>query len=348
MDQMLPVRLVAVHPHWQGALLLSHEDRTVEHEDVGSTGVFDYVAGRLTVTWDKFGPEIFYKCGDLFMQESLLNTLPDPRGLTAVSIAGQAIRATRVTVEVPDAGYEVNLRLGTSDSLIFAQVFVDREYDSPNLPETAQTIVDLGANIGLATLFFGQKYPQATILAVEPESANYTAMLANTAVLGTRVKPLRAAAWDKDGEINLHTESEDGVALDAWGVQVSNRPDARTVPSHTVGTLMDKAGFTRADILKVDIEGAELEVFAGNAAAWLHRVDLIIVETHDRFRPGSDAALRDAIAGRFEELPPQGENLFFRRLADFAPAPSLVTAVKAVPSSVLSPKQRRALRRGRR
>ena len=69
------------------------------------------------------------------------------------------------------------------------------------------------------------------------------------------------------------------------------------------------------DILKVDIEGAELEIFSQGTAEWLPRVDLIIIETHDWFRPGSDAAVRMAVQELFEELPRSGENLFFRRRA---------------------------------
>lgn len=61
--------------------------------------------------------------------------------------------------------------------------------------------------------------------------------------------------------------------------------------------------FAVVDMLKVDIEGAELEVFSQAAAEWLSRVNLIIVETHDRFRPGSDSAVRKAIQPAFEELP---------------------------------------------
>jgi hypothetical protein len=77
-------------------------------------------------------------------------------------------------------------------------------------------------------------------------------------------------------------------------------------------SLLGRSGFPRIDVLKVDIEGAELELFTG-PTDWLASVDCVVVETHDRFRPGSDAAVREALAADFVELPRSGENLVFRR-----------------------------------
>ena len=182
-------------------------------------------------------------------------------------------------------------------------------------PNSANVIVDLGANIGLASVFFGVKYPDAKILAVEPERDNFAAMVANTAELGERVVTQHCAVWSRDGFIYLHTEDNDGRTLGAWGVQVSDRPPntERRVPCKKLTTLLNMAGFSNVDILKVDIEGAELELFSHEANEWLSRIDLIIVETHDRFRPGAEQAVREAVAPMFEELPKSGESLFFRR-----------------------------------
>lgn len=177
--------------------------------------------------------------------------------------------------------------------------------------------MDLGANIGLATVFFGIKYPGARILAVEPEDNNYAITVANVSALGDRVHTRNAAVWIRDAVINLHTEDENGLSLGEWGARVSEQPGAsgKTTKCHKLGTLLDSAGLASVDILKVDIEGAELEVFSNAAEEWLPRINLIIIETHDRFRPGCEAAVRKAIRPMFEELPRQGSNLFFRRLA---------------------------------
>jgi len=313
MNQTRPERVKAVHPYWSGHLLLNHDDQTVEHEKVGTQGTFFLANGRLNVIWQFFEPECFVDINDVYIQETLLAGAPDVATMNAVAIDKIPLTATRVSVRIPGTGHEVSLRLRGSDYAAFAQVFLAREYDSPNLPETAPTIVDLGANIGLASVFFGLRYPDARILAVEPDAGNFAALTANTAPLHGRIRCQRAAAWHQDGEINLHTEDAAGQPLLPWAVQVSETPGQGRVKSCTVPTLLGLSAFAGADILKVDIEGAELEIFSHNAWAWLPRVKLIIVETHDRFRPGSEAAVRRALAAGFEELPRNGENLFFRR-----------------------------------
>ncbi len=176
----------------------------------------------------------------------------------------------------------------------------------------------LGANIGLATVFFGIRYPEARILAVEPEEANFAALASNTAALGDRVKKYHAAVWVKDGVANLHTEDPGGISLGAWGVQVSDNlaRAGKTTPCYRLATLLGNAGFSSVDILKVDIEGAERELFSYAVADWLPRIKLIIIETHDRFRPGSEATVRKAISPMFREQPKWGENLIFRRTQD--------------------------------
>ena len=64
---------------------------------------------------------------------------------------------------------------------------------------------------------------------------------------------------------------------------------------------------------RLDIEGAELELFSEGIDDCLDRIQMIIIETHDRFRPGSEAAVRKALEPSFQEKPRNGENLFFVR-----------------------------------
>ena len=225
------------------------------------------------------------------------------------------ISAAKISVPVPGFDYEITLRFGTSDIAAFQQVFVDREYQSGNLPSEASVIVDLGANIGMATVYFGLLYPKARILAVEPEADNFVLLCLNAAGLGARVSYENAAVWREDGTINLHTQDTTGHQLGAWEIRVSEGQDhaAGTVRSYRLETLLHRAGIVKVDILKIDIEGAEMELFEHNPETWLDKVRLVIVETHDRFRPGSEATVRAALREQFEELPPVGENLHFRR-----------------------------------
>jgi FkbM family methyltransferase len=311
-------RIEAIHPHWHGFLRLSARDTSVQHEGNGNRGKYDLRDGRLTVYWEKYAPDVFVDCLGKYVHEKVMAAIPAAEGLFAVTVNRKPYSARLISLSVPDSDYEVALRLNSSDIPTFDQIFGSYEYESPNLPQAAGSIVDLGANIGLAAVFFGLKYPQAQILAVEPEASNFALMAANTAALGARIRAEHAAVWVHDGQINLQTDAEDGSSLGAWGVRTSDSLDnAKAVTKcFRLDTLLDKAGFGTVDILKVDIEGAELQVFSEGAAKWLTRIGMIIIETHDRFQPGSEQAVRQAIAPLFEELPAIGENLFFRRIGN--------------------------------
>jgi FkbM family methyltransferase len=308
-------RVKAIHRDWTGFLRLSNIDNSAVHEGYDSKGAYDLTNDVLTIFWENYNPDVFLESSGVFVHEPLLKDAPVVERLFAVQIEGNRIVAKRLSVAIPNADYEVSLRLHTSDIPTFSQVFVKCEYNSPSLPNVAREIVDLGANIGLATVFFGMRYPSARILSVEPEEGNFAAMIANTAALGDRVQKQRAAVWVRDDFINLRNESEDGTWLDAWGVQVSEleSKSRKKTKCYKLSTLLDKAGFISVDVLKIDIEGAELEIFSHGAAEWLPRINLIIIETHDRFRTGSEDAVRKAIQPMFEELPRSGENLVFRR-----------------------------------
>ena len=93
------------------------------------------------------------------------------------------------------------LRLRTSDIPTFDQIFINKEYlfKTSNDPKV---IVDAGANIGLSTIFFANKYPESKIIAIEPENDNFKILKMNVSPY-TNVIPLQAALWNKNKEINL-------------------------------------------------------------------------------------------------------------------------------------------------
>ena len=74
----------------------------------------------------------------------------------------------------------VYIRENSSDTAVFNQVFYRNEYNI-ELKEEPEIIIDCGANIGLASVYFANKYPGALIIAIEPEPSNYEMLIKNTA-----------------------------------------------------------------------------------------------------------------------------------------------------------------------
>lgn len=224
-------------------------------------------------------------------------------------------RAQHIVLNMEFNGADLSLRIDDSDIRVFKQIFVDNEYDSLNLPETAKTIIDLGANIGLSALFFIKKFPTSRIVAVEPDAVNFSIMEKNLEKFSKSISFLQAAIWPTDGEVSLVEEDDDHTSLGAWGyrTEASNGKSALSVKALSIPTIMKQYDMDFVDILKVDIEGAEYELFEKNYEDWIDKVGLIIIETHDRFKPNSEAMVRKALNGRFDELPMKGENLFFKK-----------------------------------
>ena len=224
-------------------------------------------------------------------------------------------RARHIVLSMEFEGADLSLRIDDSDIRVFKQIFVDNEYDSLNLPDNAKKIIDLGANIGLSALFFIKKFPSARIVAVEPDAVNFSIMEKNLEKFSKSVSLLQAAILPTYGEVSLVEEDDNHVSLGAWGYRTEASKDnsALSVKALTIPTIMKQYDMDFVDILKVDIEGAEYELFEKNYEDWIDKVGLVIIETHDRFKPNSEAMVRKALKGRFDELPMKGENLFFKK-----------------------------------
>ena len=105
--------------------------------------------------------------------------------------------------EVALAGYKhpFRLRVPSSDVHTYVQIFDNQEYDF-TVETSPKVIVDAGANIGLASIYFANKYPAARILAIEPEKNNFELLTQNVRPY-PQVTPIHAALWNKSEEIIL-------------------------------------------------------------------------------------------------------------------------------------------------
>lgn len=207
---------------------------------------------------------------------------------------------------------ELRLRTHSSDVETFAQVIGAREYEIPGLGDV-RTIIDAGANIGLATAFFAERFPAAHIIALEPEQSNFDLLRRNVANR-PNVTCLKKALWSESGTVTVVDPGQGHWAFRTCGATAPRKSRERvvgTVECVTVADLMRTYAVDRIDLLKIDIEGAEKEVFE-SSAPWIDRVDVIAIELHDRFKRGCSKAFYDATA-EFDREVHKGENVFVLR-----------------------------------
>lgn len=185
----------------------------------------------------------------------------------------------------------MNLRPGTSDASVWQQVYAEGQY-IPLRDLTPAVVVDLGAYTGISTCWFAETWPDAWIIAVEPDPGNYAELVRNVARFNGRVWTCPWAVWSRP---TRHLALDPATAGEGreWSRRYHEHPDGTTI-----GVTVDMLTSERIGLLKCDIEGAEAEVFAG--APWLDRVDAIVIELHERYAPGVTDLFMRAIAGDFD------------------------------------------------
>jgi len=194
----------------------------------------------------------------------------------------------RNLASVPNSitGGKLVLRPGTSDPSVYDQVFVARQYEV-DLGDP-RVIVDAGAHIGFSAVYFASRYPKARIIAMEPEPSNFALLLKNIKGF-TNITAIHAGLWSK--KANLQIDDSD---VATWSFRVSETGSSHGITAFGVRDIMAEFNINKVDVLKIDIEGAELEVLK-TSGDWLGDVRTLIIELHDRFQPGCTESLYDAL-----------------------------------------------------
>lgn len=192
------------------------------------------------------------------------------------------------SVSIPEVRTPIYLRPNTSDIQTFEQIFVSNEYEV-RFNIRAKLIIDGGANVGYTTLYFANKFPEAVIIAVEPEASN-AEMLRKNAASYPNVKILEAAIWNKRSMLSIANPRDD-----KWAFRVTEcDTEERSVIAVTIEDIVQSSGHSTIDILKLDIEGAEKEVFS-ECGDWLDQVRVLMIEMHDDLKPGCSRTVYGAL-----------------------------------------------------
>jgi FkbM family methyltransferase len=168
-------------------------------------------------------------------------------------------------------GIELHYRLNRGDLQSIREVWIDECYRLP-FDLVPERLVDLGANIGLTSLWFAHRYGCNSIIAVEPSPENAELVRLNLHGNNIRAEVVEAAVGAKDGVAYFE------AAIDSNMGRVAT--SGRQVPMVSMDTVLEKLPVgVQVDILKMDIEGGEGPLLQGDLA-WLARVRSLIAEFH--------------------------------------------------------------------
>jgi FkbM family methyltransferase len=206
--------------------------------------------------------------------------------------------APETLVELPIPGAKVLVRAGTHDIDIFEQIFLMRDCAAPSTIHP-ELIIDGGAHIGCSAIWFALAFPNARIIAVEADKNNYDLLKRNVSAF-KNITCVHGAIWGASGPVAIANPDQD-----PWGFTVRSVTDtsqASAIMGITIGDLLASSGENRIGLLKLDIEGAEREVFASRYESWLSATDAIMIELHDRYQPGCTESFFAAV-NRFGFIP---------------------------------------------
>lgn len=167
-------------------------------------------------------------------------------------------------------------------------------------------LVDAGANIGVASLYFNALYPGMRTIAIEPDAQN--ARLAAHNLRQVEAQIVQGALGKDVGTMFINDVDFGPIAY-----RVAET-GSKAVSSHTVQSILDGVANEGLFpfILKIDIEGGEEIVFSADDCSWLDRFPLVIIELHDWMLPFQNSSrnfFRHISKYSFDLLS-EGENTF--------------------------------------
>lgn len=200
--------------------------------------------------------------------------------------------------------HPISLSNFEADVSTLFQIFLAEEY-GVKLKNAPKYIIDCGANIGLSAVYFAAKYPEAKIIAIEPDKRNFNYLVKNTQAY-KNVTCLNKAIWNR--EVNMSIKD---TGTGNWGLQtvVVESADATTISGVTIEQVMQIGQFPEIDFLKIDIEGAEEDLFKENFETWLPKTKVIAIELHDTVEHQVSKPFFKAIENRRNRQYYLGENL---------------------------------------
>jgi len=211
-----------------------------------------------------------------------------------------------INVYLTDESSPIFLRRFSSDISVFNAVFNDLEYDFP-IGFTPKYIVDCGANIGLTSLFLKLKFKESIVIAVEPELSNFELLKMNT-VNFPDIKPINAGVWSSSAELQIANNSSTGWAVETILKSSANISDL-VVEAFSIDDLMNRFSFDYIDILKIDIEGSEKQLFKENYENWLPKTKILVIELHNMINNKISKIFFNALSKYDFDIRYKGENL---------------------------------------
>lgn len=187
------------------------------------------------------------------------------------------------TVLKTRSGLKIAVRHNTWDTKIVREQFIDRSYLRGFQPPAHRpVIVDVGSYIGDFALYCAHEL-NARVVAYEPTAENWTMLQKNLSLnphLAERITAVnKGVSVDRQIVANVQTDGREIHVSSQWYAD-DPRAERRTFPCDTLTEVLDLWGLDRVDLLKVDCEGGEYDIFPSTPPEIFARIGSIVFEWH--------------------------------------------------------------------
>lgn len=204
-----------------------------------------------------------------------IRRLPRVAGPVPQVLRGYLLRRGQLPAEVrlrtPTGDATVTLR-HVHDYATIAEILAEDVYP---VAASDRVVVDVGANIGIFSVFALTRHPEVRVHAFEPVPENLAVLRGNLAPFRDRVTIHETAVAEQDGEVSFGVEPTGRYG--GIGVETAEQI---TVPTRAIAGLLrdvlDREG--RIDVLKMDVEGLERDLLAAVPADVATRIGRVAVE----------------------------------------------------------------------
>jgi FkbM family methyltransferase len=214
---------------------------------------------------------------------------------------------------------------GKQDFGVLTHLFKEGYYLEDSPERRIRRVMDCGANIGVETARFFCHHPGAEIIAVEPAASNFAVLEENFGAIRD-VKVVFGGVWSSDSYLTIIPPAD--ANPESFRVMETDETHGE-VKAYAIPTLMGMMGWDEIDILKLDVEGAEHELFTRNYECWVNKVNAFVFEVPDSDHPGTTQEIYKRLAASSWNTFVCGENLVLiksglpwklRRVLGVAPA----------------------------
>lgn len=216
------------------------------------------------------------------------------------------IKLSNGKLNLPNIKYPVYFRKNSTDFTVLYTILLAKSY-GVKIKQPPAVIIDAGANAGYASIYFANRFPDAAIYAIEPDSSNFE-MLKKNAAPYPQITCLQKAIWNKHAALTI---KDTGHGEWAFAIEETIAKDKGDIEAITFTDLLNDFHLSTIDILKIDIEGSEKEVFSEGYEPWLSKTKCLIIEVHDGLKKGCSKSVFKATSSFNFSFYRSGENLVF-------------------------------------